>query len=402
MLQVSIKRGREKRIKGFHPWIYKKDILSFSRRPKPGEICIVRDYKGAFLAKGYINPDSYIAIRVLTYRKDEEIDLEFFVRRIREAFAYRKKLLSDTNETTAFRLIHSEADYLPGLVVDSYDGYLVAQFTTLGMEILKPLVVKALVEVVQPKGIYEKSTVQTRELEGLPLCEQKLYGEIPEKVTVLENGIKFRVQIIGGQKTGYFLDQRENKLLFAREFVDEGDRVLDAFCHLGGFGIHAAVIGKAGSVVAVDSSEMALELAKENAEINGVVDRFTFVKGDCFKVLKKMQKDGEMFDSIVIDPPAFAKSRTVVEQAKRGYKELFLRGLKMLKPGGKIVVCSCSHHITPPILEEILLSAALDTRTPLRVLYITYQAKDHPFVLQIPESRYLKCIFARRFEWEVK
>ena len=154
-------------------------------------------------------------------------------------------------------------------------------------------------------------------------------------------------------------------------------------------------------MVAVDSSQPALDLAKENAELNGVADRFQFVKGDAFKVLKRMQQEGEKFDSIVIDPPAFAKSKTVVEQAKKGYKELFLRGLKMLKPGGSIVVCSCSHHITPPILEEILLSAAYDTRTPLKVLYTTCQAKDHPFILQIPESRYLKCIFARSFPWEV-
>ncbi len=399
MLQVSVKRGREKRIRGFHPWVYKNDILSFSRKPKPGEICIVRDYKGSFLAKGYINPDSYIAIRILTYKKDEEINLEFFKKRIKEAYEYRKSLIPEN--TTAFRLVHSEGDYLPGLIVDSYDGYLVIQVTTLGMEVLKPLVIRALIEVVNPKGIYEKSTVPTRQLEGLPLVEQTLYGDIPEKVVIKENGISFNVQIIGGQKTGYFLDQRENKLLFAREFVKEGDRVLDAFCHLGGFGIHAAVIGKAKEVVAVDSSQLALDLAKENAELNSVGDRFKFVKGDAFKVLKEMQLSGEKFDSIVIDPPAFAKSKTVVEQAKRGYKELFLRGLKMLKPGGRIVVCSCSHHITPPILEEILLSAAYDTRTPLRVLYTTYQSKDHPFVLQIPESRYLKCIFAKTFEWQV-
>ncbi|WP_163328318.1 class I SAM-dependent rRNA methyltransferase [Desulfurobacterium thermolithotrophum] len=399
MLQVSIKRGREKRIKGFHPWVYKNDILSFSRRPKPGELCVVRDYKGAFLAKGYINPDSYIAIRILTYRKDEELDLKFFIKRISEALEYRKGIVP--SDSTGFRLIHSEADYLPGLIVDYYNGYLVVQITTLGMEVLKDKVVQALIEIVKPKGIYEKSTVQVRELEGLPLVEQSLYGEIPEKVVITENGIKFNVQIIGGQKTGYFLDQRENKLLFAKEFVKEGDRVLDAFCHLGGFGIHAAVIGKAKEVVAVDSSQLALDLAKENAKLNGVADKFQFVKGDAFKVLKRMQQEGEKFDSIVIDPPAFAKSKTVVEQAKRGYKELFLRGLKMLKPGGNIVVCSCSHHITPPILEEILLSAAYDTRTPLKVLYTTYQAKDHPFVLQIPESRYLKCIFAKSFPWEV-
>ncbi len=402
MLQVSIKRGREQKIKNFHPWIYKSDLLSHSRRVKPGELCIIRDYKGAFLAKGYINPESYIAIRILTFKKEEEIDLSFFINRIREASNYRKKLLKSAPNTTGFRLIHSEADYLSGLIVDNYNGYLVIQFTTFGMELLKPLIVKALIEVVKPKGIYEKSTIQTRELEGLPLTENLLHGTFPEKVEILENGIKVQVRIIGGQKTGYFLDQRENKLLFAKEFVEEGDKVLDAFCHLGGFGLHAAVIGKAKKVVAVDSSEFALELAKENSKINGVENIFEFIKGDCFKILKKLQKNGETFDSIVIDPPAFAKSRTVVEQAKKGYKELFLRGLKMLKPGGKIIVCSCSHHITPPILEEILLSAAIDTRIPLKILYTTYQSKDHPFVLQIPESRYLKCIFARRFKWEVK
>ncbi len=399
MLQISLKRGREKRVKGFHPWVYKNDILSFSRRPKPGELCVVRDYKGAFLAKGYINPESYIAVRILTFKKEEEIDYNFFVKRIEEALSYRKEVVP--KNTTAFRLVHSEADYLPGLIADYYDGYVVVQITTLGMELLKEKVVKALVEVVKPKGIYEKSTVQTRELEGLPLVERELYGEVPEKVVILENGIKFNVQIVGGQKTGYFLDQRENKLLFAKEFVKEGDRVLDAFCHLGGFGIHAAVIGKAKEVVALDSSQLALDLAKENAELNGVSGKFKFVKGDAFKVLKRMATEGELFDSMVIDPPAFAKSKTVVEQAKRGYKELFLRGLKMLKPGGRIVVCSCSHHITPPVLEEILLSAAYDVRVPLKVLYTTYQSKDHPFVLQIPESRYLKCIFARRFEWSI-
>jgi 23S rRNA (cytosine1962-C5)-methyltransferase len=399
MLQVSIKKGREKRIRGFHPWVYKSDILSFSRKPKPGELCVIRDYRGGFLAKGYINPESYIAVRILTFKKDEEIDYQFFARRISEALAYRKEVVPEN--CTAFRLIHSEADYLPGLIADYYDGYLVIQVTTLGMEVLKEKVVRALVDVVKPRGIYEKSTVPARELEGLPLVERSLYGEVPEKVVILENGIKFNVQIVGGQKTGYFLDQRENKLLFAREFVKEGDRVLDAFCHLGGFGIHAAVIGKASEVVALDSSQLALELARENAQLNGVADKFKFLKGDAFKLMKKMAQEGEKFDSIVIDPPAFAKSRTVLEQAKKGYKELFLRGLKMLKPGGSIVVCSCSHHVTPPILEEILLSAAYDVRVPLRVLYTTYQAKDHPFVLQIPESRYLKCIFAKRFPWEV-
>ncbi len=397
MLHVTVKKGKERKIKAFHPWILKTEILSFSRTPKKGELCLVRDSKGNFLAKGYINPDSYIAVRLLSYKKDEEIDEEFFKRRIRKAFEYRKQVVPEN--TNAFRIVHSEADYLPGLIVDKYDRYLVVQFTTYGMENLKELIVKALVEVLSPEGIYEKSTVPSRQLEGLELKEELLYGSVPEKVLIKENGITFAVKIVKGQKTGYFLDQRENKLLFATEFVKEGDRVLDAFCHAGGFGIHSAVIGKAGEVVAVDSSSSALELARENAKLNGVEDKFKFVKGDAFDVLREFQKNGEKFDAVVIDPPAFAKSKKVVEQAKRGYKELFLRGLKMLNPGGRIVVCSCSHHITPAILEEILLDSARDARTPLRILYTTYQSKDHPFVLQIPESRYLKCIFAQKIDW---
>ena len=395
MLQVSIKKGREERVRAFHPWVYADDILKFSRKPKPGELCVLRDHRGNFLAKGYINPNSYIAVRVLTYRK-EEIDLAFFKRRIKWALSYRRKVVPPN--CNAFRLIHSEADYLPGLVVDHYDGYLVLQVTTPGMEKPKEKVLRALIETVNPKGVYEKSTVQARSLEGLEPVEGRLYGDVPEKVFILENGIRFAVRIAGGQKPGYFLDQRENKLLFAKEFVKEGDRVLDAFCHLAGFGIHAVLIGKAGRVTAVDSSSLALELARENARLNNVEDRFEFVRGDAFKVLKELERAGEKFDCIVIDPPAFAKTKGVLEQAKRGYKELFLRGLKMLKPGGGIVVCSCSHHVSPAILEDILLSAARDARVLLKVLYTTYQAKDHPFVLQIPESRYLKCIFARRFE----
>ena len=398
MLQVSLKRGRERRVRGFHPWVYRGDILSYSRKPKPGELCVVRDYKGSFLAKGYINPESYIAIRILTFRREENIDRSFFKKRVREALNYRKKVVSNSD---AYRLIHSEADYLPGFIADKYGDFVVIQVTTLGMDMLKKELVEALISVVSPKGIYEKSNVPARELEGLEPFEGIIYGEVPERVIIEENSIKFYVQIVGGQKTGLFLDQRENKLLFAREFVKEGDRVLDVFCHLGGFGIYAAKVGGASEVVMVDSSELAINLARENGRLNGVSDKLSFIKGDAFKVMKELQQRGELFDAIVIDPPAFAKSKVYLEQAKKGYKELFLRGLKMLKPGGSIVVCSCSHHVTPPILEEILQSAAFDTKVPLRVLYTTYQSKDHPFVLQIPESRYLKCIFATRFPWEV-
>ena len=398
MLQVSLKRGRERRVRGFHPWVYRGDILSYSRKPKPGELCVVRDYKGSFLAKGYINPESYIAIRILTFRREENIDRSFFEKRVREALNYRKKVVSNSD---AYRLIHSEADYLPGFIADKYGDFVVIQVTTLGMDMLKKELVEALISVVSPKGIYEKSNVPARELEGLEPFEGIIYGEVPERVIIEENSIKFYVQIVGGQKTGLFLDQRENKLLFAREFVKEGDRVLDVFCHLGGFGIYAAKVGGASEVVMVDSSELAINLARENGRLNGVSDKLSFIKGDAFKVMKELQQRGELFDAIVIDPPAFAKSKVYLEQAKKGYKELFLRGLKMLKPGGSIVVCSCSHHVTPPILEGILQSAAFDTKVPLRVFYTTYQSKDHPFVLQIPESRYLKCIFATRFPWEV-
>jgi 23S rRNA (cytosine1962-C5)-methyltransferase len=321
MLHVTVKKGKERKIKAFHPWILKTEILSFSRTPKKGELCLVRDSKGNFLAKGYINPDSYIAVRLLSYKKDEEIDEEFFKRRIRKAFEYRKQVVPEN--TNAFRIVHSEADYLPGLIVDKYDRYLVVQFTTYGMENLKELIVKALVEVLSPEGIYEKSTVPSRQLEGLELKEELLYGSVPEKVLIKENGITFAVKIVKGQKTGYFLDQRENKLLFATEFVKEGDRVLDAFCHAGGFGIHSAVIGKAGEVVAVDSSSSALELARENAKLNGVEDRFKFVKGDAFDVLREFQKNGEKFDAVVIDPPAFAKRRRWLNRQRGDTRSCF-------------------------------------------------------------------------------
>ncbi len=402
MLHVTVRPGREKKIRACYPWVKKNDILSFSRKPKKGELCVVRDFKGRFLAKGYINPESYITIRLLSFDKNEEINEEFFVRRISQALKYREKVVPGIyRENTAFRLIHSEADYIPGFICDVYDNHAVVQFCTYGITLLKDMIINALIKVLKPKSIYEKSTPTAMEIEGLEPKEEQIYGETPETVFIKENGIKIITQIKGGQKTGYFLDQRENKLLHAKEFVDEGDRFLDAFCHVGGFGLHALIIGKAKEAVFVDSSELALDLAKENAKLNNVYEKCTFIKGDCFEILRNMQKDGEVFDSIVIDPPAFAKKKAYVEGAKRGYKELFLRGLKMLPKGGKISVYSCSHHVSPWILEEILLSAAQDARTPLRILYTTYQAKDHPFVLQIPESRYLKGIFARRFEWDV-
>ncbi len=391
MLQVSLKCGREKRVKCFHPWIYRNDVISTSRNAVPGEICTVRNCNGKFLAKGYINPKSRIIIRILTYNREDKINEGFLKNRIERAIRYRQKVVRDS---TAYRLIHSEADLLPGLIVDRYNDYLVLQINTLGMEKLKSSIIKILVKLIKPKGIYEKSTTSARKLEGLESCERTLFGNVPETVSEVENGIRFIVPIKGGQKTGSFLDQRENKLLFAREFVGENSRILDAFCHIGGFGIYGTCVGKAQEAVLVDSSQSALELARENARINDVGDKVKIIKGDAFKVLKSMQVSGETFDSIVIDPPAFAKRKKDVDQAKKGYKELFLRGLKMLRHGGNIVVCSCSYHITLPILEGILLSAANDARVPLRILYTTYQAKDHPAVLQIPETRYLKCIFA--------
>ncbi len=348
MLQIRVKPGIEDRIRGYFPWIYRPEIASLSRRPKKGEIVTVRDFAGKFLGYGYINPDVSISVRILSFDKDEKVSEDLIKKRIEEAYRYRLRLNIQSN---AMRVVHSEGDLLPGLIVDKYDEYLVVEFTTYGMNMFRDTVLKALVDILNPKGIYEKVNEFATRIEGVEVEEGTIYGEVPEEVIIWEHDLKFKVNIPEGQKTGFFLDQRNTRKL-VRQFVEPGDRCLDVFCHTGGFALNMKRAG-AEEVIGIDISEPALKVGKENAELNGL-DGIKWVRENAFDFLKSLYKAGEKFDVIVIDPPAFAKNKASVPNALRGYHELCVRGLKLTKPGGYLAIFSCSFHITESHLMEVL------------------------------------------------
>ena len=387
MLQIRVKPGIEDRIRGYFPWIYKPEIASYSRKPKKGDIVTVRDYGGKFLGYGYINPEVSIAVRILSFDKEEKISDDLIRKRIKDAYSYRMRLNIESN---AMRIVHSEGDLLPGLVVDKYDDYLVVEFTTYGMNMFRDVILEALVDLLRPKGIYEKVNDFANRIEGIEAEERVLYGEVPKELVIWEHDLKYKVNIPEGQKTGFFLDQRNTRKLI-RNFVEEGDRCLDVFCHTGGFALNMIKAG-AKEVIAIDISEQALRVGKENAELNGL-EGIVWVKENAFDFLKSLYKQGEMFDVIVIDPPSFAKNRASVPNALRGYKELCVRGLKLTKPGGYLVMFSCSFHITENHLMEVLTEASYDVRRQVRVVAKTFQDLDHPWVLQMPNTLYLKGIW---------
>ena len=387
MLQVRVKPGVEKKLKSRFPWVYRKEIASYSRTPKKGETVVVRDFSGKFLGYGYINPDVNIAIRLLSFDKNVKPTPELVKERLKKAYEYRKSLNIPSN---AYRLVHSEADFLPGLIVDVYDRWVAVEFTTYGMEEYKQTVVETLIELLQPEGIYEKINEFSKKVEGLRGEEQLLYGHVPEEVVIQEYDLKFYVNIPEGQKTGMFLDQR-NARYFLRTLIKGGERVLDVFCHSGGFAISAKKAG-AGEVIGVDISDLALELAKKNERLNGL-EGIKWVEANAFDFLKEQHKKGEKYDIVIIDPPSFAKNKAAVPNALRGYKELLVRGLHITKPGGILAIFSCSFHITEQHLLEVLQDAAYDTRKVLRVRAKTYQDLDHPWILQIPNTLYLKGVW---------
>ena len=387
MLQIRVKPGIEDRIRGFFPWIYRPEIASYSRKPKKGELVVVRDFGGKFLGYGYINPDVSIAVRILSFDKKEPITPSLIKKRILEAYNYRKRLYINSN---AFRLVHSEGDLLPGLIVDVYGEYAVVEFTTYGMTRFRELVLEALVEILKPKGIYEKANLTAQKVEGIDAREGVVYGEVPEEVVIWEHDLKYLINIPEGQKTGFFLDQR-NSRRFVRSLVEPGDRCLDVFCHTGGFALNMKKMG-AERVVAVDLSELALEVGKRNEELNGL-SGIEWVQANAFDYLRELDTKGEKFDVVVIDPPSFAKNKHAVPNALRGYKELCVRGLKVTKSGGYLAVFSCSFHITEQHLLEVLTEASYDVRRQVRVVAKTFQDKDHPWILQMPNTLYLKGVW---------
>ncbi len=383
MAKAVLIPGKEKRVWSRHPWIFRSDIARLEGDFTPGDVVDVMSSKGRFLARAYYNPASQIALRVMTWR-EEPVDRALIFSRVREAVSYRRAFA----DLRSCRLIFAESDRLPALIVDAFGDVLVLQCLALGMERFKQDVVDALVEELRPRGIWERNDVPVRRLEGLALQTGLLYGEVPDRVEMLENGIRFLVDVKQGQKTGFFLDQKENRAAIA-PFV-RGGRVLDCFSHTGSFALHAGYYG-AREVIGVDISEYACQCAEENARLNHLEDRVRFVAANAFDLLAEESRGGEKYDVIILDPPAFTKTRSAVESARRGYKEINLRAMKMLRPGGFLITCSCSQHVLPAMFQDIVRDAAGDARVFLRQAEFRTQGRDHPILPAAPETQYLKC-----------
>ena len=381
--KITLIPGKEKRVWSKHPWIYKSDIMKADPQCTPGSVVSVYSSRGRFLAKALYNPNSQISLRVMSYR-EEPIDGAFIAGRIHDAVEYRRSFA----DLKSCRMIFAESDRLPALIVDSFGDTLVLQCLCLGMEQFKNDIVHALAEELHPQGIWERNDVPVRKLEGLEMTTGLLYGSVPDRVEMVENGIRFYVDVKEGQKTGFFLDQKENRAAIA-PFV-RGKEVLDCFTHTGSFAMHAGKYG-AKSVTGVDISEYACEFAAKNAELNGLQDRVRFVTANAFDLLSEESRKGTKYDVIILDPPAFTKTRSAVESASRGYKEINLRAMKMIRPGGILITCSCSQHILPDMFQGIVRDASDDARVFLRQIEFRTQGKDHPILPAAPETQYLKC-----------
>ncbi len=366
-----------------HPWIYKNQIDAVSGKPVPGDVVAVESKKGRFLGVGYFNPQSEISVRLLS-RESRPIDKDFVKERIQKALAFRKERVRETN---AFRVVSSEADGLPGLIVDLYDEVLVVQFLTLGMERLKPFVIEALDEAIPSRGIYERSDTRSRRLEGLQDRTGWIHKDCGDEGVVFERDVRFTVTFGGGHKTGLYLDQRENRL-FSRDWVSGGE-VLDAFCYEGAFGLHLAMGGN--HVLGIDTQKEAILRAESHRQLNGISEeRLGFKVGNVFEELKSLEKEKKKFNLVILDPPSFVKKKEALEGALSGYKEILLRAMRLLKEGGSLAVFSCSYAIDDTLLMQVSLSAAIDVKKDLRVLKFLKQSADHPIHPFIPETYYLK------------
>ena len=381
-MNIYLRRGREQRVLGGHPWVFRSDI---EREDGASDGLPVRvlTSAGRFLAMAVYNPRSQISLRILS-RRDEPIDGAFIRGRVRRALDYRRRF-ADLNSC---RLIFAESDGLPAVIADKFGDVIVLQILCLGMERFKGDIVDALAQELSPRGIYERNDVPVRELEGLSQQTGLLFGEVPDRVEMQENGVRFLVDVKEGQKTGFFLDQKENRAAIA-PFVS-GMRVLDCFTHTGSFALHAAHYG-AAEVTGVDISEHACACALENARLNGVEDRVRFECANAFDFLRAHQTAKEQYDVVILDPPAFTKTRSAVEGALRGYKEINLRGMKLTRDGGFFITCSCSQHVTPDLFRGMLLEAQKDAHVQLRQIEWRTQGRDHPILLASPETQYLKC-----------
>ena len=389
MKTVKVNKRGAVRIRQGHLWIYRSDVVAVDA--EGGSVVSVVDEAGNFVGQALFSNLSQIALRFLTLSK-EEIDQAWWRRRIKDSVE-RRNVPSDTD---AYRLVYSEGDLLPSLIVDRYADVLVLQTLSQGTDAVKSLLTEILVEEFSPRAIIERNDAKVRQLEGLPMIAGTLYGTAPEEFEILQHGLKFVVAPGGGQKTGSFLDQRENRLAAraAAQTTNRG-RALDCFTFNGAFALHLASVCE--RVEAIDISGEAVAAAKRNAKINEL-NNVEFREANVFDALRDMESSGERFDTIVLDPPAFAKNRASLKSAIRGYKEINLRALKLLNPGGVLITCSCSYHVSEDLFLEIIAAAAVDARSRVQIVEKRIQASDHPILVGMPETYYLKCVIARLIE----
>ena len=384
MKTILLRKNQERRIKSGHPWVFSNEIWKMPDNLQPGEDVQVSDSRGHLIGSGFYNPRSLISVRLYS-RERREFDRELIRQRLKQADDLRQRFYPGSK---FYRLCYGESDGLPGLIVDRYDRQLVLEIMSLGVDCRRELVVESLKEMFDPECIYQRSDSHSRKLEGLAPAIGELHGRLNPEVTIEENGLKFSADLMHGQKTGWFFDQRDNRS--ALQPYVRGRTVLDCFCHTGAFAINAAA-GGASEVTGMDISESAIEMAAKNAGLNGLQQTCLFRQADVMQELKIMSESDVKYDLVILDPPAFAKNKKSVEPALKGYKEINLRAMKLLPPGGILISCSCSYHIEEEPFRVMLVDAARDAGRTLKLLEFRHQAKDHPVLLASKETQYLKC-----------
>jgi 23S rRNA (cytosine1962-C5)-methyltransferase len=385
--KVIVKPEREDAVKRRHPWLFSGSVAKIEGKVQPGDIVDVVSQDGTWLARGFVNPQSEVPVRIATWKPDERLDEEWLWNRLQQAWQ-RRKQLGIPDQTDAFRLVYAESDFLPGVIADCYADFVVVQIYTPAMDKWRDLLADFLMELLKPKGVFERSDFDTRLREKLLPRVGPIKGEPPpERVTITEHGLKFLVDVWRGHKTGFYLDQRENRL--RSEPYLKGERVLNAFSYTGSFAVYALRAG-ANHIINLDTSAEALRLAEENATINGFAGAVQSLEGNAFQVLRKFRDEGEQFDAIILDPPRFAPTKATVPNALRGYKDINWLAMRLLKPDGFLVTFSCSGMVSPEMFQQVLFEAALDAKREVLIIERLSQSRDHPILLNFPESEYLK------------
>ena len=386
---VTLKKGAGRTLKEGGPWIYDNEIESIMGSFTDGDIVLVHDFDGYPLGRGFINRNSKLTVRMMTRNRDTEVDESFIRMRVKNAWEYRKKVMDDISSC---RVIFGEADFLPGLVVDKFADVLVVESLALGIDRFKEMIIDILKELMEAdgihiRGVYERSDAKVREQEGMERYKGFIGEPFDTKVEIVENGVRYYVDVKDGQKTGFFLDQKYNRRAAAK--LCKGARVLDCFTHTGSFALNAGMAG-AEHVIGVDASELGVAQARENAALNGLEDRVEFICEDVFDLLPRLEKQGEKFDVVILDPPAFTKSRSSIKKAVKGYREINLRGMKLVKDGGYLATCSCSHFMDYELFTQTIGQAARNVHKRLRQVEFRTQSPDHPILWGAGDSYYLK------------